>query len=66
VTNLEYTTAAGDTLTQLENAVNALLRQGWIPQGGIAVVAYVDNDRNGFPQVNKEYFQALVREKSEN
>jgi len=62
---LEYTTAAGDTLTELEGIVNSFLRNGWEPQGGIAAVAYVDNDRAGFPRLNQEYFQALVREKDD-
>lgn len=64
--DLEYTTAAGTELIEVENIVNALLKKGWTPQGGIAVIAYVDSDRNGFTQVNREYFQALVRERSDN
>lgn len=62
---IDYTTAAACGLAQLESAVNDLINQGWEPQGGISVIVYVENDRNGFPEVNKEYFQALVKYEEE-
>jgi hypothetical protein len=50
---MEYTIVIGDSPEDLFNRVNALIKQGWIPPGGISVLNII---RQG-------YFQAMIREK---
>lgn len=52
---VEYLVVSKTSPRELQNAVNEYLREGWQPQGGIAVVADIANKDGRF------YFQALVR-----
>lgn len=45
----------GDSV-EFEEEVNALLRLGWEPQGGVSVAIYDDNEK-----VHRLFFQALIK-----
>ena len=50
---------AADTAT-LEKDVMAAIKQGWQPQGGVAVFRYVWTDRHGDEECEWMFAQALV------
>lgn len=64
--NTEYRCVQEDTCASLEDAVNALLDEGWVPLGGMSVaVLHTEsmNDRKGYMDSTTEwvYAQAMTR-----
>ena len=49
---IEYIVASQESPLKLQNAIKEYLREGWQPQGGVAVI--VDGS-------SRLYYQALVR-----
>jgi hypothetical protein len=56
----EYVVLKEESLDDLANEVNALIADGWQPQGGIAVLRE-EFDSRGESQVYKWHFQAMVK-----
>jgi hypothetical protein len=52
---MEYTLARGITSDSLIDKVNELIKQGWKPQGGIAMCG---------EEVYTVYYQAMIKETS--
>lgn len=55
---MEYCIAEGDCLTDIYREVNALIEDGWKPQGGVVVVH--GESMFGDPWI--AYYQAMTRE----
>ena len=59
---MEYKVVYGQVngLKGVENEVNRLIKEGWKPQGGIAVVSYKElYERN---VIKDHFFQAMIKE----
>lgn len=56
--SLEYIIVEGDSASVLQDIINNLIRMGWRPIGGVAVVRW--QHERGAPQWN--YTQAMTRE----
>jgi hypothetical protein len=57
---MEYGVVQENSAHELEKAVTELIAEGWVPQGGMAVMPETEDTM-------ERYFQALIRrKKSEN
>ena len=59
---MEYKVVYGhwNGIQGFENEVNRLIKEGWQPQGGIAVVSYREPYEGNY--MKDHYFQAMIKE----
>jgi len=54
---LEY-----DSIDDLIENVNKMIKEGWQPIGGVQVLHYSwENERKGYTESNTEYLQSMVK-----
>lgn len=58
---MEYKVIRTDNDTELEQIVMQHLKDGWICQGGVAIVCREHTDRKGYTEEVWTYAQAMVR-----
>ena len=56
---MEYKVVAKKYVSELENAINELIKEGWEPQGGIAYSKYPINST----KYEYKYLQAMIKNK---
>ena len=70
---MEYAVVAERTIHDLEQTVNRLIREGWIPHGGVCAVpiahsclgemsCYDIKGERSYHDIKVEYLQAIVRQ----
>ena len=52
---MKYKIVRADSASEMEEAVNTLISEGWIPCGGVSV------HRDGYIGIGKVYYQALIK-----
>jgi len=55
-----YVIESGDTPTDLQEAVERRIKQGLIPQGGVAATNSDIREYNGIPVNYTKFYQAMV------
>lgn len=67
---MEYKVVSEETSADLENAVNVLIKSGWVPVGGVSVTVLstsIENERKGYAENQAQwvYAQAMVMQPNE-
>jgi hypothetical protein len=56
-----YKVVTDSALSDFEAAVNEAIDEGWQPHGGMNVICYDYVDRKGYEEIQRIYYQAMVR-----
>lgn len=59
---MKYRIVSGESISEVDSQVNAMLAEGWLLYGGVAVSNWCFESRDDGIEVRSEYCQAMTLE----